>query len=230
MHGLILAGGDGSRLLASGVTRPKALVEIGGRSQVERLVATAFRLGCESVTCAIREDLHEEVSRALRVTAAHVVPLRTASSLHTLVAGLEHVGTGEVFCTMVDTVMPDRDWRRAHDHARQALTMADAVVAVTPFVDDASPLWVDAGADGRVRAFGVRGLRPIATGGVYWLGTDARSAAAEAQGAGTMRMRGYLAQLVESGRDVRVVEVAKIVDVDTRDDLNEALALIGDDA
>ena len=34
MHGLILAGGDGSRLLASGVTVPKALVRIAGRPQV----------------------------------------------------------------------------------------------------------------------------------------------------------------------------------------------------
>ena len=39
MHGLVLAGGEGSRLAADGVAAPKALVPVGGRPQLLRLVA-----------------------------------------------------------------------------------------------------------------------------------------------------------------------------------------------
>ncbi len=55
--------------------------------------------------------------------------------------------------------MPAADWDEAHRLAEIGLRGAAAVVAVTPFVDDEKPLWVDAASDGSVRAFGVRGAR-----------------------------------------------------------------------
>src|ERR1019366_2983139 len=65
MHGLVLAGGEGSRLGAPGVTVPRALVQIGGRAQVARMVAACRRVGCEMVTCAVREDLAPAVRLAI---------------------------------------------------------------------------------------------------------------------------------------------------------------------
>jgi len=38
MQGLILAGGEGSRLVADGVDTPKALVEVAGRPQILNLI------------------------------------------------------------------------------------------------------------------------------------------------------------------------------------------------
>ena len=84
MHGLILAGGEGSRLLASGITAPKALVPIAGQPQVVRMVAACRRVGCETVTCAVREDLVSAVIAAIADPTVHVVAVRTPTSLHTL--------------------------------------------------------------------------------------------------------------------------------------------------
>ncbi len=43
MHGLILAGGEGSRLAREGVAEPKVTVPIAGRSQLVRLVEAMAR-------------------------------------------------------------------------------------------------------------------------------------------------------------------------------------------
>src|SRR5262245_4468982 len=131
MHGLILAGGRGSRLAADGVDTPKALVEVAGRPQLISLIETFARLGCESITAMVRDG----------VTVAAAAPAvirscRTPSSLHTLAAGLTSMPPGNVFCAMVDTVMPPADWRRVHASVTEQLAAgAVAVLAVTPFVD-----------------------------------------------------------------------------------------------
>ena len=227
MHGLILAGGEGSRLLASGIVAPKALVPIAGRPQVVRMVAACRRVGCETVTCAVREDLVNAVTDAIADPAVRIIALRTPTSLHTLEAGLCATGSGNVLVTLVDAVMPAADWDAAHAAAVLALREAAAVVAVTPFVEDESPLWADVAADGTVLAFGRRGKRDLVTGGVYWFDERARTAATVAVASGVQRLRGFLGALIESGLAVRAVEVPKIVDVDTGADLDAALALVG---
>jgi NDP-sugar pyrophosphorylase family protein len=227
MHGLILAGGDGSRLLASGITVPKALVPIGGQPQLRRVADACRRAGCETVTCAVRDDLAATAAFALEGDEVTVVPVRTATSLHTLAAGLRAIPPGDVLCTLVDTVMPAADWNSAHVAAVWALRDADAVVAVTPFVDDESPLWAEVAMDGTVRGFGHRVEPAVVTGGVYWFSPAARTAAGAAVDAGVMRLRGYLARLIETQHRVRAVEVRRIVDVDTSADLALAVALVG---
>ena len=227
MHGLILAGGEGSRLLASGITAPKALVLIAGQPQVVRMVAACRRVGCETVTCAVREDLVSAVIAAIADPTVHVVAVRTPTSLHTLETGLRAVPPGDVLCTLVDSVMPAADWDTAHRAAELALHSAAAVVAVTPFVEDESPLWADVTADGIVQAFGRRGAQDLVTGGVYWFDQRARAAATVTVQSGVQRLRGFLAQLIEMELPVRAVEVRKIVDVDTSADLDRALALVG---
>src|SRR3989449_7399712 len=113
MHGLILAGGEGTRLAAGGIALPKPLVEVAGRPQLLRLLETLDALGCESLTCAIRADLPAVAALldARRFRAPfRVMPCRTPSSLHTLAEALPGVSPGPVFCSMVDTVMRWRDW------------------------------------------------------------------------------------------------------------------------
>ena len=229
MHGLILAGGEGSRLLASGVTTPKALVPVGGVPQLLRLARTLDRLGCESITCLLREGVRLGALAADLARLRAAVELRsccTPSSLHTLVQGLAVVPPGPVFCSMVDTVMPLTDWIRLYGEADCGLAAgADAVLAVTPFIDDERSLFVGASRDGRVTALGDAPTQPaLVTGGVYALGRRARAAAWEALTLGHERMRALLVALVQRGYDLRAVEIAKIIDLDHRRDLDQANA------
>lgn len=227
MHGLILAGGEGSRLAASGITTPKPLVSVAGMPQVVRLIRTFERLGCETITCLLREgvpdDVLVEASRHLRVPLS-IVRCNTPSSLHTLAEGLRAVPPGPVLCSMVDTVMARADWARVDAEATRALTEGnDAVLVVTGYVEDERPLYVNCGPDGRVTAIGNEPSDPVCvTGGVYILGPGARSLADSALELGLERMRAYLGFLVARGARVHAVSVARVIDLDDRTDLDSA--------
>lgn len=219
MQGLILAGGRGSRLAADGVETPKPLVEIGGRPQIVNLIETFTELGCETVTCMVRDGITLDVPRPTVVRTC-----RTPSSLHTLVAGLAIVPPGPVFCAMVDTVMPPADWHRVHLGVTERLAAGSlAVLAVTPFVDDELPLYVTRNAAGL--ATGIFDTPPpgplLVTGGVYGLSPEARRLATVAV-ASLHRMRAFLRLLVELRVPVATVEVPRIIDLDHKRDLDAA--------
>lgn len=227
MQGLILAGGRGSRLAADGVETPKALVEVGGRPQVVNLIDMFAELGCETITCMVREGITIETPGPAVVRVC-----RTPSSLHTLVAGLAVVPPGPVFCAMVDTVMPAADWRRLYRGVIDRLAGgAAAVLAVTPFVDDELPLYVTRDADGM--ATGILdtppppSTAPLVTGGVYGLSPVARRLASVAV-ASLHRMRAFLRLLVELKTPVATVEVPRIIDLDHKRDLEAAERWLAD--
>jgi NDP-sugar pyrophosphorylase family protein len=232
MHGLILAGGEGSRLSAEGIATPKPLLEIGGEPLVARLLDTLAALGCETLTCMVRADFGavfhalegRRFARPLRIE-----PCLTPSSLHTLVAGLARVGAGPVFCTMVDSVMPAEDWQEVYAASERWLAGgADAVLAVTPYVDDESPLYVRRDPAGTVLELSDYPIvPPLVTGGVYAFGEPARRFAREAAERGVERTRGFLKDLVTRGRRVATVTVSRIIDVDRSADLRLANAWLG---
>jgi len=219
MQGLILAGGRGSRLAADGVEAPKPLVEVGGRPQIVNLIETFAELGCESITCMVRDGITLDVPAPTIVRSC-----RTPSSLHTLVAGLALVPSGPVFCAMVDTVMPQADWRRLYRGVTERLTAGSlAVLAVTPFVDDELPLYVTRNAEGL--ATGIFDTPPpgplLVTGGVYGLSPEARRLATVAV-ASLHRMRAFRRLLVQLRVSVSTVEVPRIIDLDHKRDLEAA--------
>jgi glucose-1-phosphate thymidylyltransferase len=232
MHALILAGGEGSRLRADGVATPKAFVEIGGRPLILRLLETMRGLGCESVTAAVRRSALEEagsVSRSAQGEGFRIVPCSTPSSLHTLSRGIEAVPPGPVLCTMVDTVMREEDWQFVFlESDRWLRNGADACIAVTPHVDDETPLWVARRGNGAATAFRSEPISAgVVTGGVYFLSSRIRNLVPRVVSLGVSRMRGFLAWLVEHGYFVATVEVERIVDLDRGRDLAEAATWLG---
>lgn len=225
MHGLVLAGGEGSRLAAAGVTLPKPLVEVAGKPQVARLLDTLDALGCETLTCVVNAGFPAvgRLLATLRFRAPlHMLECRTPSSLHTLVAGLAVVPPGPVFCTMVDTVMRVEDWQAVHGAMQRHLAAgADLSLAVTPYVDDESPVYVGRSGGGDSEVVRVVSDEPVlplcVTGGVYGLSVTARRAAATAVRDGVHRMRGFIRVMVAEGgggRRVSAVEVPRIIDID----------------
>lgn len=229
---MILAGGEGARLSAEGIDVPKPLVQVSGEPLVVRLLTLLASLGCETLTCMVRADFTavfrllegQEFGRPLNVQ-----PCRTLSSMHTLAEGLKAAQPGSVFCTMVDTVMPVADWRAVYTAtAREIARGSDAVLAVTPFVDDESPLYVRTDNTGVVQALSDDPFVPVlVTGGVYGFSPAARQAAAEAAGQGVQRMRGFLKWLVARGSRIGAITVPRIIDIDHESDLRLANAWLG---
>ena len=225
VHGLVLAGGEGSRLAAEGYATPKPLVPIAGRPLIVAQVETLIRVGCPTVTVMVREEFHDAVRRAIAETPANrlvtVTPCQTPTSAHTLVAGMALVPPGPLFCTMVDTVMPQASWTAAYRATvRDLADGADAVLIVTPFVHDESPLYAVRDRQGLVCALDSSpGADRVVTGGVYGFSVAARKLAAVAVDDGVRRMRGFLQRLIAGGARVTAVEIEKIVDLDRIADL-----------
>lgn len=234
LHGLILAGGEGSRLVAGGVYVPKPMVRVAGRPQVVHLIETLTDLGCLTLTCLVRDEFPEVVTELERYpwrAPVRVHACRTPSSLHTLVEGLGRVPEGPVFVTMVDTVMRPEDWRDVFEAVGGWLEAGvDAVLAVTPFVDDEAALYVSVDKGGRVRGLTHRPLEPASvTGGVYGFARRVRPLARKATAGGLSRMRNFLIQLVDHGGVVMAVSVPRIIDLDRLSDLEAANAWLGGD-
>jgi GTP:adenosylcobinamide-phosphate guanylyltransferase len=224
MHGLILAGGVGSRLSADGVAEPKALVLVGGRPQLLRLWDTLDSLGCDGITCMVRAGVPAE-SLVRERASLRVIACSTPSSLHTLALAFQALPPGPVFCTMVDTVMSWSDWLAVWIAWESAIPKGvEVLLAVTaPPQRDPQALYVRADAAGRVQAIGEDAFgSPLATAGVYGFGPAVRPLAARALEAGISRMRGFLAVLAAGKHSIQAVRVAQALDVDRREDLEEA--------
>ena len=228
-QGLVLAGGEGSRMRDDGVVDTKALVQIGGRPQALRVLEALAAVGCVTLTCAARDDapgLLDALASWRLPVPLRVVPCRTPTSLHTFTTGLHATPDGSVLCSMVDTVMRREDWRAVAGQAAARLSEgASVVLAVTSYVNDKSGLYVTRAATGDVVAFEqAPGAVLCVTGGVYALGAAVRPLADEALRLGVSRMRGFLDWLVRRGMRIATIEVPRIIDLDRATDLSLANA------
>lgn len=228
-HGLILAGGLGSRLLADGVSDPKPLIRLGGVPQIARLAHSLRAAGCGQVTCMARDDLAQRISATLQRLApsTRVVPCRTPSSLHTLVAGLRATAALYTLCAMVDTFMAEDDWHALGQQTTRVQTgELDLLVAATPFAgNDPHPLFVELDGTARIQRIGETQSalmkspsRPMVTGGIYFLGPAAQRLAGDCLNAGLSRMRSFLARAPRH-LTVGAVEIERMIDIDHLDDL-----------
>jgi choline kinase len=226
MHGLILAGGDGSRLARAKELPAKPLVQLGGRPLIARLTDQLLGLVDSQVACVVREDLREVSELLGGNERILLIWSRTPSSLHSLGLGLANLPPGPVLCTMVDTIMRSQDWQAAHRQMNNQLANgADVSLLVTPYVDDESALYVRRDGSGSVTELTDSPVEPLlVTGGVYGLSPRARALARDAIDSGRQRMRSFLKLAAECQLRVTTVEVPRVIDLDHPSDLEAAIS------
>ena len=98
------------------------------------------------------------------------------------------------------------------------------MMAITPFIDDEKPLYVETDADMRIVAFrdeAWEGVKYV-SGGIYGLSDAAVDVLGRCVEQGVSRMRNYQRALVADGLDIRGYEIPKIVDVDHSADIATA--------
>jgi hypothetical protein len=97
-------------------------------------------------------------------------------------------------------------------------------MAVTTFIDDESPLFVDVDADNSITAFADtnENKTPFISGGIYCLRDKALAVVNDAVESGTNRMRNFQRQLLTSGVKLKAYPFSKIVDVDHMADIDTA--------
>lgn len=231
MNYAIIAAGEGSRLAQEGVSLPKPLVRLNGEPMLRRLIGIMMECNPESLSIIVNEQMTEvrEFVESLQLPVPiHLVVKSTPSSMHSFwEVSRAFPSTGKFVLTTVDTIFREdefRDYVKAFEESDDA----DGYMAVTSFIDDEKPLYIDVDDDMWITAFRdapFDGVRYI-SGGIYGLTPPALDVLDRCMKEGVSRMRNYQRALVEAGLKLRAYPFRKIVDVDHAGDIATAEAFI----
>ncbi len=226
----IIAAGEGSRLVQEGIALPKPLVNLNGTPMIRRLIDIFLDCDAEEISIIVNEHMTEV--REYLESLSLPVPLRltvktTPSSMHSFYEVSRTFTEGKFILTTVDTIFREDEFRR-YARAFAADDERDGYMAVTSFIDDEKPLYIDVDSDMRITAFRDKpfeGVKYI-SGGIYGLSHKALPVLERCMAEGVSRMRNYQRALVEAGLDLRAWPFGKIVDVDHAGDIATACAFI----
>jgi len=213
----IIAAGEGSRLRAEGVTVSKPLVRLQGVPMIERIIGIAVRTGAERFCCIINEesnDLREYFSSHEFDIPVKIIVKSTPSSMHSLFALAPLLKDGPFCLTTVDAVFIEDEFKRYLAKASQ-IQGVDGLLAVTRFVDDEKPLFVEMNNQNRILKFSdQRDELEWVTGGIYYFSPRVFDVMDGALGRRMNRLRNLLRYLLECGYALEGFPFSKIVDVD----------------
>lgn len=226
MHFAIIAAGEGSRLAQEGVALPKPLVELNGCPMIRRLIDIFLGCGAESISIIVNEEMtavKEYVQSLSLPVPLHLTVKSTPSSMHSFYEVSRTFESGKFILTTVDTIFRPDEFAR-YVAAFDADDKADGFMAVTSFIDDEKPLYIDVDDNMRITAF-LDKMQPgikFISGGIYGLTPPALKVLEDCMDKGVSRMRNYQRALVGAGLNLRAYPFRKIVDVDHQADIATA--------
>lgn len=230
MHYAIIAAGEGSRLAQEGVENPKPLVELNSEPMVMRLMNIFRRCNAESISIIIN-DFMPEVRQFLDNIEIdiplNVVVKSTPSSMHSFWELSKVMKPGKFCLTTVDTIFREDDFAR-YIAAFEADDKHDGMWAVTPFIEDEKPLYVDVDRRMNIKAFCDKpfdGAKYV-SGGVYAMSDKAFPILDQCIEKGISRMRNFQRALIENGMKLKAYSIDKIIDVDHASDIAVAQEFI----
>ena len=230
MNYAIIAAGEGSRLAQEGVSKPKPLVGLQGEPMIGRLINIMLRCNAESISIIVNEhmtEVREYLESLVLPVPLHLVVKTTPSSMHSFWHLSKVIPKGKFCLTTVDTIFREEDFKGYID-SFEADESHDGLWAVTPFVDDEKPLWVDV--DDQMNIVAFRDQRwdgaKYVSGGVYAMTDKAIVVLDNCIEQGISRMRNFQRALVEAGSHLQAYSIDKIVDVDHADDIATAEAFL----
>lgn len=226
MNYAIIAAGEGSRLVQEGVKLPKPLVNLCGQPMIKRLIDIMLQCNATSLSVIVNEQMTQvrEYLEALSLPVPfNLVVKSTPSSMHSFYEVSRGFTDGKFILTTVDTIFRPEDFRR-YVEAFEADDKADGYMAVTSFIDDEKPLYIDVASSMRITAFRDKpfdGVKYI-SGGIYGLNPKALGVLEQCMENGVSRMRNYQRALVEAGLELKAYPFGKIIDVDHAGDIATA--------
>ena len=226
MNYAIIAAGEGSRLAQEGVAKPKPLVDICGEPMIGRLINLFCRCNAESISIIVNEHMTEvrEYIESLSLDIPlNLVVKTTPSSMHSFFELSRVIPKGRFCLTTVDTIFREQDFR-PYIEAMEADERYDGMMAVTDYIDDEKPLYVQTDDDLNITAFRDErydGAKYI-SGGIYALNEKAIDVLADCMERGVARMRNFQRSLVDAGLRLKAYPMGKILDVDHAGDIEKA--------
>lgn len=224
----IIAAGEGSRLAQEGISLPKPLVKINGETMIDRLIRIFQSNKAEEIIIIVNalNLITEQHVRKLMETQngrnIRLVVKSTPSSMHSFSEIAPYL-TGENFClTTVDTIFHEEEFEE-YIQAFES-SSCDGMMAVTDFIDDESPLYVEVDNQMIITDFvDVKGPNShFISGGIYALTDRCLKTLDRCMKEGQSRMRNFQRGLIADNCLLIARPFSKILDVDHAGDIQKA--------
>ncbi|MDR3056903.1 MAG: NDP-sugar synthase, partial [Prevotella sp.] len=152
----------------------------------------------------------------------NVVVKSTPSSMHSFFELRNFLRDGKFCLTTVDTIFKEEEFSR-YIQSFINDTESDGMMAVTDFIDDEKPLYVDVDETMMITGFLDQSENSkYISGGIYGLTPKAIDTLESCLESGQSRMRNFQRQLVADKLQLKAYPFAKIVDVDHAEDIKKA--------
>lgn len=221
----IIAAGEGSRLAQEGVTLPKPLVKLNGKEMIRRLIDIFLQNNASSISIIVNEEMtqvQEYVSNLKLDVPLNLIVKSTPSSMHSFYELRSFLREGKFCLTTVDTIFKEDEFS-GYIQAFAADSDSDGMMAVTDYIDDEKPLYVDVNKNMNITGFLDQSTDcKYISGGIYGLTPKALDTLEACLNAGQSRMRNFQRQLVADGLQLKGFPFAKVIDVDHAEDIIKA--------
>ncbi len=230
----IIAAGEGSRLVEEGVAYPKPLVPLHGEPMIGRLIRIFEENGAGMISIIVNEhmtEVREYVEKAAVQSPVEIklVVKSTPSSMHSFYEISKSLrGHGRFIVTTVDTIFHESDFSKYVESYDLVTENVDGMMALTGYIDDEKPLYVDTDEEMNITAFldapdeSWERSRKFVSGGIYGLNDSSVKVLEESLAAGVSRMRNFQRALISAGLEVKGFDMGKIIDVDHAGDIRKA--------
>lgn len=230
----IIAAGEGSRLVEEGVAYPKPLVPLHSEPMIGRLIRIFEENGAKMISIIVNEymtDVRKYVENFAKMSKAEIklVVKTTPSSMHSFYEISKSLrGHGRFIVTTVDTIFHESDFKKYVKAYEKVPESVDGMMALTSFIDDEKPLYVDTDAKMNITAFldNPNGSWELSgryvSGGIYGLCDSSVKVLEDCLNKGVSRMRNFQRALIEEGLDIKGFDMGKIIDVDHAGDIKKA--------
>lgn len=223
----IIAAGDGQRLKDEGIIEPKPLLRVGGITLLERVLKITDAYGFDSCNIIINEKFKDDVINSrifdnYKNLIINCIYKSTLSSLHSL-NELDLFLSNDSFCLMtIDSIYIESEFASFIKAAKEE-DKWDGLIAVTEYVDDEKPLWVNTDKDNIITGFSNKKENSkFVTGGIYFFKKGIIEYTDKAISRNMNRLRIFLQFLIKSDKKLKAVPFSKIIDIDHKNDLAEA--------
>lgn len=222
----IIAAGEGSRLVQEGIKTPKPLIQLQGTTLIDRLIQLFLNNQASSISIIVNEEMKEVQEHLKRIKIG--IPLNiciksTPSSMHSFYELSRYIQGDKLCLTTVDTIFYEEEFEQYINKFVEDKE-SDGLMAVTDYIDDEKPLYIDVDDNLTIRNFyDTRecGCNYI-SGGIYCLKQNSIKVLEKAIESGVSRMRNYQKLLVQEGLQLKAYPFKKIIDVDHAEDIQKA--------
>lgn len=224
----IIAAGEGSRLTNEGIHEPKPLIKLCGEPMIERLLRIFHTLGAEETEIIVNNirpetgNYVESLAHTGRYGKINLIRKTTPGSMHSL-HHLAPLLQDAPFClTTTDTIFDEQEFA-TYIHSFHP-NHTDALMAVTNYIDDEKPLYIET--DNRMHITAFLDTRPpkphYVSGGIYCLTPHTLPLLTECIHNGMTRMREFQRALLHNDYKLIAHPFTKILDVDHASDIPKA--------